>query len=276
MALTKKIIIVILLCVAGLVVFYFISAARSLQNNHIAFLDIGQGDATLIRFDDGSTMLIDCAENSIILRALSRQLPFWERELDYLVITHTDRDHFGGCVDVFEQYEVHTVVTNGRTTDDAWWSAVQNAVQNEHAHTMVIDHQQLWHFASSSIFFLFPDHTVSAEEIKKDNNSSIVMRVSGTQETVLLMADAEVELERYLVEQFGPWLQSSLLKAGHHGSNSSSSDVLLDVVQPRVAIISSGAGNRFGHPHLRVLSRLKRKGIEVRRTDLEGDIVVGF
>ncbi len=108
-----------------------------------------------------------------------------------------------------------------------------------------------------------------------DNNASVIVRVSaGDRARVLILGDAEVDQEAYLAAKYTHGeLQVDVLRTGHHGSKTSSTDVLLKAVGARTAVISSGKENRYGHPHARVVSRLERYGMQVRRTDVEGDIV---
>ncbi|HBF67605.1 MAG TPA: hypothetical protein DDW36_04240 [Candidatus Magasanikbacteria bacterium] len=262
---------------AVLLLAYLFYPHGGLQKNQIAFLDVGQGDATLIRYDDNTLMLVDCGPDASVLRALSRQLSSRERRIAYVVVTHTDRDHFGGCVDVLKQYDVGQVITSGRTADDAWWKTFEESIAQENAGPFVMSAPVVWQFASSSAFFLFPDRDIVRENIKKDNDTSVIMQIAGVREKILLTGDAELWLENYLLSRYASsTLRSSILKAGHHGSKSSTSLPFLNAVSPRVGVISAGKDNRYGHPHARTLIHFQQRGIEIRRTDQEGDIVFDF
>jgi competence protein ComEC len=243
----------------------------------IVFLDIGQGDATFITFPDGSTMLVDCAKDARVMEALGRVMRFYERTIDYLLITHPDLDHYGGCIDVMDRFDVGHVVYNGfQKNGDSFWKEFMQAIERETeagAEYIKIDGEQVWNIASTTLHFLYPDAPVS--EIDRDsNNSSIIFKLSFGEQDVLLTGDAEDEVEQYLVETYGDVLDVEVLKAGHHGSGSSSIQAFVDEASPDIAVISAGKDNQYGHPSLRVLRRLERADADIWRTDLFGDILI--
>lgn len=250
----------------------------------ITFLDIGQGDATFVLFPDGTEMLIDCAIDARIIEALGRVMPFYDRDIDYLVVTHPDKDHYGGCIDVLERFEVKHIIDNGfeKTGSDFWQSYMQ-AIEQEKMHGAQytqLDSVRSWDIASTTIYFLYPDHDLATDPLvpgeKKinANNTSIVMKLSFGNKSVLLTGDIEHELEHYLVKTQKDNLDADILKAGHHGSDTSSIVSFLQLVTPSSTIFSAGKENRFGHPSRRVIKRVERFGSDVWRTDTQGDILV--
>lgn len=246
----------------------------------INFLDIGQGDASLIQFPNGEKMLVDCAVDSRILPALGRTLDFYDRTIDYLVITHPDLDHYGGCVDVLNRFQVKNIIYNGLQKDhDSFWQVFWQAVQAEGAKYYLLDNELSLNIASSSLDFIFPDQPVAniqktiKSTDKGDNNSSIVFVLNYFGKKVLFTGDAPVEVEKHLLDNFGNKISADILKVGHHGSSGSSLISFLEKVNPAYAIISVGKGNRYGHPSLRVLKRLERVGTNILRTDEGGDVV---
>ncbi len=112
-----------------------------------------------------------------------------------------------------------------------------------------------------------------SEDIENHNNNSVVLRVVYQNSAALFTGDAEIQAENALVEQYGAGLQAGLLKAGHHGSKTSSSDAFLRAVRPDYITICCGIGNTYGHPHKQTLRQCKQLGIKVRRTDINGNIV---
>lgn len=248
----------------------------------IIFLDIGQGDATLIEFPDGKQMLVDCSIDSRILEALGRVMSFQDRHIDYLVATHPDQDHYGGCVDVLGRYKVDTIIFNGyEKGKSAYFDSFLQAIQDEKAQYIKLEKEQEWSIASSSVHFLFPDEKLekskffsSLSEKKRSNNGSVVFLLQYGTQKVLMTGDMEVELEEYLLEKYKNILDVDVLKVGHHGSQTSSGQDFLNVLTPEYSIISSGKNNEYGHPSLRVLKRLERIHSNVWRTDMMGDIIV--
>lgn len=256
-------------------------AEEAEKNLKITFLDVGQGDASFIEFNDGQQMLIDCGIDARILEALGRVVPYYDRTIDYLVITHSDNDHYGGCIDVLDRFEVKNIVYNGlEKFSDNFWIEFWEKVENERANYFKIAKLDVWEIASTTITFYYPNHDLEENfnipgETKKtnNNNTSIVLELNYLDHEVLFTGDMEESLEKYLLSVFAEKLDSDILKVGHHGSATASGQEFLDVVTPRYAIISAGQNNKFGHPSPRVLKRLERAGTEVLRTDSQGDII---
>ncbi|HOX60794.1 MAG TPA: MBL fold metallo-hydrolase [Candidatus Magasanikbacteria bacterium] len=238
----------------------------------IYFLDVGQGDAILTVFVNGEKMLIDCGANASVLEALGRVLKFGDRHIDYLLITHPDLDHYGGCIDVFGRFDVENFVYNGMTKNsDKYFREFWSALENEKATIEIIDHEDTWNVANTNLHFLFPDEPLPAK-LDDTNAGSIVLKMSVGESDVLFMGDASSEIEKYLLNKYGTILDSEILKIGHHGSTSASGEDFLRTVTPDYSVISVGAGNRYGHPSERVLKRIERVNSSVLRTDLKGDI----
>ncbi len=248
----------------------------------ITFFDIGQGDASLIEFRDGQRMLVDCGPDQSVLAKLGRALPFFDRRIDYLIITHPDLDHYGGCRSVVERFEVRSVVTNGQSKPDASWQELLQAVRRRGATQSIMLAPSVWNVASTTLEFLSPQTDFySLFKLDDTNNHSIVFRLldAPTKKSVLFMADAEVPLEQGLMKKYCviatdcPALGAQVLKIGHHGSDTSTTERFLRLVDPQKAIISVGKHNHFGHPSRRVLNRLKRQQTAIWRTDEVGDIL---
>ncbi|MBI2436525.1 MAG: MBL fold metallo-hydrolase [Candidatus Magasanikbacteria bacterium] len=248
----------------------------------MTFLDIGQGDATFIEFPDGQQMLVDCAIDGRILEALGRVMPYYDRDIDYLLITHQDLDHFGGCEEVLSRFEVkHIVYSGSQDKSNEMWQSFWEAKNREGAKYEEIQAEDVWTIASTSIHFFYPDHAIvesnkipGFEDEVNANNMSLVFRLDYGENSVLMMADAEKELEIYLLETYGDQLDVDILKLGHHGSDSSSIQEFIDMVSPEQAIASSGIGNKYGHPSRRVIKRVERASSTMWRTDLQGDILL--
>ena len=275
--------LVIILLSAGVTGYWHIShRTEQKHSTTITFLDIGQGDATFIEFSDGQQMLVDCAIDARILEALGRVMPFYDFTLDYLVITHPDLDHYGGCVDVLKKLHVRHIVYSGlREEDSGYWNEFWFAIEKEKAMYHQMEEQQEWMVGDATLHFLYPDHSIPdnphipghAGAMDK-NNTSIVFVVDAYGIRTMLTGDMEEPLEKYLIETASAYLAAHILKAGHHGSGSSSSQSFLNLVQPEETVISAGENNPFHHPNERVLRRLKRMDARIWRTDRQGDIIL--
>ncbi len=280
----KKIIIILAVClavIAGLYCYIQITSARG-KRFRATFFNVGQGDAALIRFADGQKMLVDCGPDRKILQALGRALPFYDRTIDFLLISHPDLDHFGGCVDVLKRYDVRAVISNGEEpANNPYWLIWKRYLGLEAAlNTKIVQARNL-DIAGARLEFLAPDPALVLEpKDATDNNKSIVFRLRYQDKSFLFSGDMETPLETALLARYCsstpvqcPALAADYLKVGHHGSDSSTDAKFLEATAPRTAVVSVGK-NSFGHPSFRVLSKLRRAGIELWRTDEKGDIMV--
>ncbi|PIR75260.1 MAG: hypothetical protein CO030_01315 [Candidatus Magasanikbacteria bacterium CG_4_9_14_0_2_um_filter_42_11] len=251
----------------------------------ITFLDIGQGDSTLVEFSDGQQMLVDCAIDDRVLEALGRVMPFYDHEIEYLVVTHPDLDHYGGCLDVMKRLDIGHILYNGMEKPyDELWQSFHAEVQAQMAdgkEYIEVDEPFVWEIASTTVNVLYPDHSIPQNDhipgLEKDvgaNDTSVVIKLSYGTQDMLLMGDAEKDLEEYLVQTYGEQLDVEVLKMGHHGSQSSSSQAFINATSPEVAIASCGLNNKFGHPSPRVLKRFERAHTDTLRTDVSGDILL--
>ncbi|MBC7225543.1 MAG: MBL fold metallo-hydrolase, partial [Anaerolineae bacterium] len=240
---------------------------------HLWFLDVGQGDAILVQSPDGHQMLVDGGPDPQVLQqALGRVLPFWDRTLDLVVLTHPDGDHAGGLVDLPARYQVGQVLESGVPADEPasrrWRTQAEGAgiPVVEARRGMVLD---LGGGVVAEVLHPPPD----LGSLAGDNNASIVLRVRHGGLAFLLPGDLEREGEAALLQSHQD-LRSAVLKVAHHGSGGGTTEAFLEAVAPELAVVSVGAGNRFGHPSPAVLERLAAQGAVVLRTDLHGTVEI--
>lgn len=260
-----------------------------LNNNdqfRIIFFNIGQGDASLIEFSNGERMLVDCGPDKKVLSKLGKYLPFFDRRLDYLLITHPDSDHYAGCPAVLSRYQVKNIFLNGaQKPGDPFWEAWKKTRMLEGANEKIINGFETLEIGDGRLVFLSPDNNLRLVGVDNNdtNNFSIVFNLKHGDKKYLFTGDMEAPLENTLLEKYCPnrtdltceYLQADYLKVGHHGSDSSSGVDFLKVVNPKFAIISVGpAPNRYGHPSLRTLRKLERASAVIWRTDQLDDIIV--
>jgi competence protein ComEC len=237
----------------------------------VFYLDIGQGDAELIQSPTGAQVLIDGGPDDAVLSQLARVMGYFDRRLDLVMPTHPDADHVGGLVDVFARYEVGAIVRTENESDTATWHALTAAMGSEGAPVTYARRGQQYDLGGgATLAILYPDRDASAMD---SNDSSIVARLTYGGTSFLFTGDSPISVERYLIAQ-GTELKSDVLKVGHHGSRTSTSDAYVAAVAPTYAIISVGADNRYGHPHREVLDTLQKYGVLVHRTDEEGTIEI--
>jgi len=241
----------------------------------VAFLNVGQGDAVYIESPSGNQMLIDGGPGKAVLRELSKVMPFYDRSIDVVLATHPDSDHVSGLNDVFDKYKVGLFLESGVEGDTSVYEELKNRVAKEGARTiearrgMDIDLGQ-----GAFLQILFPDRDPKGMET---NMASIVARLVYGDSEFMLTGDSPQAIENYLVslESQGDTLglRSDVLKAGHHGSKTSSSEAFVSAISPQYAIISVGKDNKYGHPNQEVLDILNNFGAEILRTDQLGRII---
>ena len=270
---TKKVELVILVClILGAIVSSINVADIQAQDPrvHVYFLNIGQGDATLITTPNGNQVLIDGGPTSKVLQELGRVMPFSDSSLDAIITTHTDADHLTGLADVLERYDVEAIIETGMQCATAICARYEKLADAEGAprtyayrgYTLTIDE-------GVTLTILNPPQSVQDQTVKKTNNAGLVIKMTVGTQSVLFTADVEASVEGELVRSGLP-LDSDFLKIGHHGSKTSTTQEFLDAVTPDGAFIEVGGRNTYGHPHPTVLERLANMKIPVYRTDSDG------
>lgn len=237
----------------------------------VSFLDIGQGDAIYIRTPSGRDMLVDGSVGAAVLGALSSAMPWYDRGIDVVVATHPDSDHIGGLPLVLSRYDVGMFIESGAPSKNAASIELSRLVAERSIPRIVARRGMRVDFGDGSAFdILFPDADTSAAQ--DTNAASIVGQVRYGATSFMLTGDSPKAVEDHLVSLDGPRLRSDVLKAGHHGSRTSSGEGYVKTVSPRFAVISAGKDNRYGHPHAEVISLFESLGISVARTDAEGTV----
>ncbi len=232
--------------------------SRSDDMLRVRIMDVGQGDAILVQAPSGARALIDGgAGPGTAIDGLGRALPFWDRRLDIVVLTHADLDHFGGLTEVVKRYDVEQVIENGVPSDDALYKAWrQELSKSGAAEAPTAARGQLIDLGGGAVMeVLGPPSGAIVAPGSADNNNGIVLRLVYGEVSFLLAADIEEEAELELAAS-GANLRSSALKVAHHGSRTSTTSAFLRTVNPAAAVVSVGADNRFGHPHADVIARL--------------------
>jgi len=246
---------------------------------HLTVLDVGQGDAILIEAPDGRTVLVDSGvDPDLTLRRIGQNLAFHERHLDVVVLTHPDQDHLGGMEEVLRRYRVRLFVDGGWPLRGEPHGRVIDAARGEpdgRLHAAAAG-QVIQLGGGAELEILYPSETDRTRPLPDGatNNASIIALLKFGSFSALLTGDAEAPVEALLVER-GVLRPVDVLKVGHHGSKSGTTDAFLSAIQPSVAIISVGLDNSYGHPHRSLLDNLAQSRVQaVYRTDQDGDVEV--
>lgn len=238
----------------------------------VAFLDVGQGDAIFVAAPSGNQLLIDGGPGKAVLRELSKVMPFYDRSIDVVIATHADQDHVGGLPDVLKKYKVNIFMEPGVPGPSSSYEELEKIVNNgggikkiSARRGMVVD------LGDGAILqILFPDRDPSGMDT---NVASVVARLVYGENEFLLTGDSPTSIENYLVQGESLYLQSDVLKVGHHGSKTSTSQGFVSAVSPQYAVISVGKDNKYGHPNQETLDTLSNFGSQILRTDQSGRIV---
>lgn len=241
----------------------------------VYFLDVGQGDAAFIETPQRHQILIDGGPDSIVLQKLQEIMPVKDMSLDMVILTHPEKDHLMGLLDVLQRYKIDYILETGisRQTPEykEWAKLLAKARQNG---TEVITAESPQKIIAGNVVLdtLYPFENLSGKEMKNTSNDScIVSHLIFGSNSFLFTGDISGKTEKKLIEQNSD-LASNVLKVPHHGSKYSTSVVFLENVEPKIAVISVGKKNSYGHPTPEVLQRLEKFGIKVLRTDTDGDI----
>ncbi len=259
--------LLIIVLILGIIIFY----SRNLTLK-VAFLDVGQGDAILLSQGNVQVLVDGGRGGKILLERLGEQIPFWDRNIEAIIATHPDSDHIGGLPDALKIYRAKTIIETRAESQSETFVAWRKATDQENAkHLEGLQGMKFLFPGGAKAEILYPFASVPVDA-KDKNKDSIVLKVSFGKNDFLLTGDLTQEGENILVDS-GENLEAEILKAGHHGSRSSSGEKFLDAVRPREAVISAGKNNSYGHPHREVLERLRARGIKIFRTDEFGTIV---
>lgn len=259
----------------------------------VHYIDVGQGDSTFIRFPDGKTMLVDCGEStasSTVVNYVSEVLNFNNSslKLDYFIFTHQDSDHVGSAKAVFDKFEVECLYrpmqlsvyeTQDLQQPNINNFAVSTSVPYKNAIKAAYDEKCEMKFTQDgekiegenyTVEFMLP---LAVNEITNNNDFSPIIKVEYNGVSFLLTGDAGTKVENAAEKKYGDKLKVDVYKAGHHGSNTSSTAKFLAKVMPKYSVVSCAKKNSFGHPGTKTVGRLKEVGSQIMSTAELGTIV---
>lgn len=286
---------------AGVLIGFVILVILQMPDRHARMIacDVGQGDAVLLT-KGSNQVLIDGGPNSEkILSCLARHMPFWDRHIELIVLTNTDFDHMNGLSAVLLRYSTTSFVTADGVHDSEAFARFQDAIALTGIHVRGVEQGETLTVGTRdrlTFTVMWPPQVVDEyiavfsnqidESVREQilgasakrgdlNERSVVIMLTENDYKVLFMGDAGNQAEKDLVTS-GLLSDVDVIKVGHHGSKYASSLDFLSVVKPEISVISVGENNRYGHPTREALERLSMVGSVVRRTDVEGDVVVNL
>ncbi|TCP58303.1 beta-lactamase superfamily II metal-dependent hydrolase [Tumebacillus sp. BK434] len=246
------------------------SAATNLQ---VHFIDVGQADSFLVQLPNGQNMVIDAGNNADGTAVVNYLKGKGVTRVDYLIGTHPDEDHIGGLDDVIKNFTIGKLYMPNITKTTITYTDVINAAKAKGlAITQAKSNTTILSTTANSLTLKANFVAPVATSYSLTNDYSGVIRLTYGTTNFMFSGDAEHNSEADMVAS-GQTLSANILKVGHHGSRTSTTDAYLNKVNPSVAVISCGAGNSYGHPHAETINKLKAKGIKIFRTDQQGTII---
>jgi competence protein ComEC len=256
----------------GLVIALLISCIITLPDGklHVYFLDVGQGDAALIRTPLNKFILVDGGPDDSVLRGLGDIMPFYTRTIDLIILTHPHPDHINGLIEVLKRYKVDKVFMTGINYHYAGYDEFLDLLAKNSIPVTLADGHD-FDFGGTKIDVIFPIHSLQGREFENINNSSIVFRLIYGKSIFYFSGDAEKPEEEDILAAHAD-VNAEVLKVGHHGSRTASSEAMIGLIHPFYAVISCGKDNSFKHPHAETIDTLTKHDAKILRTDLMGTI----
>lgn len=260
----------------SLFVFCAVLWSVTLAENQIgltfAALNIGQGDGLFIESPGGVKVLMDGGPNDNLIRELPAVMPWWDKHIDAIIITNSDSDHYSGFISLLQNYKVDVVVESGYRSATPDYALLEKEIVEKNIPEILARRGEVIDLGDGAqITILFPDRDVSG---LASNDASVVSRLTYGDTSVLLTGDSPKKIEDYLISLDGKNLQSTILKVGHHGSKTSTSDEFVKEVAPQIAVISAEKGNSYGFPATTTVATLQKYGVQILGTYDLGRIVL--
>ncbi|EOU1949784.1 ComEC/Rec2 family competence protein [Clostridium perfringens] len=236
----------------------------------ISYMDVGQGDAAYIKVN-GNDILIDAGPRSNSKELLEQLKAKNIDDFELVIATHPHEDHIGGMVDVFKEYEVKAFYSPKITHTTKTYENLVKAVKDEGLKTKELKGGMVIDLGEGAKFEVFTPQKSEYEEL---NDYSPIMKLSFGDTSYLFTGDAQKLAEEEALAKYKNSLDSDVIKFGHHGSSSSSSNAFIEAVSPKYGIISCAKDNKYGHPHRETLDIIKKYNIKTFRTDTDGEIIL--
>lgn len=267
------------ICGIELILIVFCAHELSLLGDgklHAYFLDVGQGDSALLVSPSGKQIIIDGGPDNSAVGQMAKHIPFFDRRIELLVLTHPDLDHIAAFPDILRRYEVDRVLFTGTAKKASRYEEILALLKEKHIPVFLADPAKDIDMGDGlTLDILWPNAGLLGKELKKTNDSAIVLRALYKEHSIFFSADIERAAERNILAS-GRQMDSDILKVPHHGSRTSSSTGLLLAVSPNLGVISAGQDNSYKHPHPDVVDRYRQFGIPLRVTKDEGTVGLTF
>ena len=241
----------------------------------ITFCDVGQGDSAYVHFPDGHDMLIDGGPDSRVLSCLGHMMPFWDRHIDLVLLTHAEKDHFEGLTEVVKRYQVGYLIRSDSQNVGPEYQWLVAAIFSRHVPVKTVFAGDQITVGGVVLSFLWPTRQYLAQSPSQEgsqNEHGLVVHLRYGVFDTLFSADADSQVEQQYIDAAGFPDAIEVLKVPHHGSATGMTQGFISWVHPKLAVISVGKNNPYHHPSPQALSLLKSIGSLIFRTDQQGEI----
>lgn len=237
------------------------------HKTRVVFCDVGQGDGAYLRINNRIDVLIDAGPEHTITQCLGKYMPFYDRTIEFAFVSHHHADHYGGFTDVIQRYRIETLLVNIPLEPTAEFSSFIHTAKSKHVTIKPFLQGDTLRVADARFDGKWPTQSVMDKSTSNVNPNDLSQVIHFTQRsmTILFTGDITQESDKRLLQQ--PGFEALVLKIPHHGSANGLTRELLSLAHSRVAVISVGKKNRYGHPSSAILKYLKSQGIKVLRTD---------
>ena len=239
------------------------------EDLRVHYIDVGQGDAILIQ-KDHQNMLIDAGDNKYEQLMVDYLKGHGVSKVDFLIATHPHADHIGGMDAVIKNFDIGTIIMPKVAHNSKTFEDVLLAIKEKGLKVNAPKIAEAYELGDARWTILAPN----SEIYENFNNYSVVVKLEYGNKSFLFTGDAENLPEEEMLARHGNLLSSNVLKVGHHGSNSSTTEEFLEVVHPEIAVIQLAKDNKYGHPHSEVMERLEDYGVDIYRNDIHGNIII--
>lgn len=265
----KKIIFII---VTILILSFYYLYEKNDRLLNIIFLDVGQGDAILIKSPSGKNILIDGGPDSNLTEKISKYMAYRNNKIDMIIITHPHRDHYYGLISVIKKYKPEKIIYSGIDVHLSDYSYMKNIIDDNNLQLIKPKIGDKYEIDENLYFQItYMPKTSTVENL---NDASVSIKLTYVNFDVIFNGwHASCEIENIILKN-NTNLKSEIFKASHHASKYSNCDNLLSAMKPELTIIQSGALNRFGHPHQEAMDRILKSGSQILRNDELGDIII--
>jgi len=247
------------------VIFAIIISTVFDNRTKIVFCDVGQGDAAYIRIKNKFDLLVDAGPDRKIINCLGKYMPFYDRTIEMVIVSHWQKDHYGGLLFLLDRYQIEQIVTGKQTDVNKIKKIIKQPIEIK-----FVDNKSRFNLFNDRLIFYWPGNNYFFSST--DNASSLIFSFQENQFKVLFTADAPASVFNYLPKQ--EISHVSILKVPHHGSKTGLNKTFLKLADPGLSVISVGKNNVYGHPHKEVIDSLKALNKNYWRTDENGDLVI--